>query len=128
MSNTSERLKKVISEKGVKQVELIERTGISKGALSSYISGRYEPKQDNLYRLAKALDVNPAWLMGLDVPMEPAATSSPAAPANSLRKDEQDLLSYYNLLDAEDRAEVRGYAKGLVQSEKYRTDSVKEVG
>lgn len=128
MSNTSERLKKVISEKGVKQVELIERTGISKGALSSYISGRYEPKQDNLYRLAKALDVNPAWLMGLDVPMEPAATSSPAALANSLRKDEQDLLSYYNLLDAEDRAEVRGYAKGLVQSEKYRTDSVKEVG
>lgn len=128
MSNTSERLKKVISEKGVKQVELIERTGISKGALSSYISGRYEPKQDNLYRLAKALDVNPAWLMGLDVPMEPAATSSPAAPANSLRKDEQDLLSYYNLLDAEDRAEVRGYAKGLVQSEKYRTDSVEEVG
>lgn len=128
MSNTSERLKKVISEKGVKQVELIERTGISKGALSSYISGRYEPKQDNLYRLAKALDVNPAWLMGLDVPMEPAATSSPAAPANALRKDEQDLLSYYNLLDAEDRAEVRGYAKGLVQSEKYRTDSVKGIG
>lgn len=131
MSNTSERLKKIISERGVKQVELIERTGISKGALSSYISGRYDPKQDNLYKLAKVLDVNPAWLMGLDVPMEPAAPAGSPAPAAiqaPLRPDEKELLSYYNLLDAEDRAEARGYIKGLVQSEKYRVDSVKGIG
>lgn len=120
MSNTSERLKKVISEKGVKQVELIERTGISKGALSSYISGRYEPKQDNLYRLAKALDVNPAWLMGLDVPMEPAATSSPAAPANSLRKDEQDLLLEYNSLNTDGRKELERYLAYIASISEFK--------
>lgn len=70
MATTSERLKQIMSIRNMKQVDLIERTGINKGALSSYISGRYLPKQDNIYKLAVALDVNPAWLMGLDVPME----------------------------------------------------------
>lgn len=70
MATTSERLKEIISIRNVKQAEIVEHTGINKGALSSYISGRYLPKQDNIYRLAKYFSVNPAWLMGLDVPME----------------------------------------------------------
>lgn len=56
--------------RGLKQADLVEKTGISKGALSSYISGRYSPKQNNIYLISKALSVNEAWLMGADVPME----------------------------------------------------------
>lgn len=70
METTAIRLKKAMSLRNIRQVDLVEKTKISKGALSSYISGRYAPKQNNLYLLAKALDVNEAWLMGLDVPME----------------------------------------------------------
>ena len=70
MPTTAERLKQIIEIRNIKQVELTEKTGISKGALSSYLSGRYIPKQENVYKLAKALSVNPAWLMGRDVPME----------------------------------------------------------
>ena len=76
MAKTSERLQEIISIRNIKQVEIIEKTGISKGALSSYLSGRYVPKQNNIYKLAQVLNVNPAWLMGLDVPMDPAAVSS----------------------------------------------------
>lgn len=54
----------------MKQSELVALTGIGKSSISTYISGEYEPKQKNLYRIAKALDVSEAWLMGLDVPME----------------------------------------------------------
>lgn len=70
MENTSTRLKKALNLRNLKQIDIVERTGINKGALSSYISGKYEPKQTNIYLLAKALDVNEAWLMGYDVPME----------------------------------------------------------
>ena len=56
--------------RGYKQIDLVQKTGISKGALSSYISGRYVPKQNNIYLIAEALEVNEAWLMGADVPME----------------------------------------------------------
>lgn len=56
--------------RSMKQIELSEKTGISRGAISSYISGRWVAKQDNVYLIAKALNVSEAWLMGYDVPME----------------------------------------------------------
>ena len=70
MSTTSQRIQEGLELRGLKQADLVEKTGISKGALSSYISGRYTPKQTNIYLIAKALDVSEAWLMGADVPME----------------------------------------------------------
>lgn len=66
----SNRLKKAISIRNIKPVELSEKTGIDKSKISSYMSGRYKAKQDGIYLLAKSLNVSEAWLMGLDVPME----------------------------------------------------------
>lgn len=70
MDTISDRIKQGMEIRNMKQVDILERTDINKGALSSYISGKYEPKQNNIYKLAKALNVNEAWLMGHDVPME----------------------------------------------------------
>lgn len=70
IENTATRIQKRMEQLGLKQTDLVERTGISKGALSSYLSGRYVPKQTNTYLIAEALNVDEAWLMGADVPME----------------------------------------------------------
>lgn len=70
MKTSKKRIAEAMMIRGMKQSDLTKMTGISKGAISSYLSGRYEPKQDGIYALAKALDVNEAWLMGYDVPME----------------------------------------------------------
>lgn len=70
MDTISERIKKALYLRNMKQVDLVERTGIGKSSISTYISGEYEPKQKNIYKIAKALNVNEAWLMGYDVPME----------------------------------------------------------
>ena len=64
------RIKKALSIRNMKQSELCEKTKIPKSALSEYISGAYEPKQDRVFAIAKALNVDPVWLMGFDVPME----------------------------------------------------------
>lgn len=66
----SYRLKKALNIRNMKPIELSEKTKISKSKISSYMSGRYKAKQDGVYKLAKALNVNPAWLMGYDAPME----------------------------------------------------------
>ena len=71
---TSDRIKQAMETRDIKQTDLVDMTGISKGALSSYISGRYAPKQNNIYLLAKALNVSEAWLMGADVPMSRTAS------------------------------------------------------
>lgn len=66
----SARIKKALHTKNMKQSELCRITGIPKSAMSQYISGAFEPKQDRVYLISKALNVSEAWLMGYDVPME----------------------------------------------------------
>ena len=70
VATCAERIKKALTIKGMKQSDLCRLTKIPKSALSQYISGAFEPKQDRIYLMAQALNVNETWLMGLDVPME----------------------------------------------------------
>lgn len=56
--------------RGLRQCDVAERSGLDKAQISQYKTGKYEPMQDALYKLATALNVNVAWLMGHDVPME----------------------------------------------------------
>lgn len=72
----SNRLNTAMRIKNIKATELSSITGIAKSSLSEYINGKYEAKQDGVYLLAKALNVNEAWLMGCDVPMEREITKT----------------------------------------------------
>lgn len=66
MGEFRKRLKMKMAERGMKQIELARMTGIERSLISSYISGRYEPKDDKLQALAKALDCDAIWLAGYD--------------------------------------------------------------
>ena len=70
MEPICKRIQTALDIRGMKQVDLVNITGIGKSSISTYLSGEYEPKQKNLYKIAKALDVSESWLMGYDVPME----------------------------------------------------------
>jgi repressor LexA len=70
----SQRLKKAMEIRGMKQIELAKKTGIGKSSINHYVSGKYEAKQSALYKLSKALDVNESWLMGYDTEMERSKT------------------------------------------------------
>lgn len=66
----SNRLSLAISIRNIKPIELSQKSGLSKSKISSYMSGRYKAKQDGIYILSQILNVDPAWLMGYNVPME----------------------------------------------------------
>lgn len=70
----AERLQEAMELRNMKQVDLINITGIKKSALSQYVSGKILPRQNNIYKLAKALNVNEAWLMGYDVDIKRIST------------------------------------------------------
>lgn len=70
MKEFHQQLKEAMNIRKVNQAELCARTKIPKSAMSQYISGAFKPKQTRTYLIAKALNVNEAWLMGYDVPME----------------------------------------------------------
>jgi len=75
------RLNRAMYIRNVKQIELSRATDIGKSSISQYCSGVYEPKQTALYKIAKALNVNEAWLMGYDVPMDRTIRSAKESPA-----------------------------------------------
>lgn len=80
MDTIADRMKQAMALKNISQAELIKITGITKSAISSYINGRYEPKHDNIYKIAKALNVSESWLMGFDVPMERLSSNTSHVP------------------------------------------------
>ncbi|WP_053983782.1 helix-turn-helix domain-containing protein [Niameybacter massiliensis] len=91
----SERIREGLAIRGMKQADLVNKTGIGKSSISTYISGSYEPKQTNIYKIAKALDVNEAWLMGHDVKMD----RDTSAQELNLTAAEQEHLKRYRTLD-----------------------------
>ena len=86
------RISKALALRDMKQSELCKLANVPKSSLSLYLSGAYEPKQDRIYAMAKALNVSEAWLMGYDVPMEKEKIS-PEEP--KLSEGEEMLLDLF---------------------------------
>lgn len=104
VATCAERIRAALTIKGMKQSDLCRLTKIPKSALSQYISGAFEPKQDRIYLMAQALNVSEAWLMGLDVPMErQAKKTSPEEP--QLTEGEKILLDLFRRVP-EDKQEL----------------------
>ena len=87
------RIEEALKIRNMKQVELADKTGISKGTINNWLKQRYQPRQKALYAMARALEVSEMWLAGYDVPMErPVAQVKMDALAqvvNVIRKDER---------------------------------------
>ena len=64
------RLKKAMDFNNMKQVDLVNKTGLDKTLINKYLAGIIKAKQDKLTILADALNVNEVWLMGYDIPKE----------------------------------------------------------
>lgn len=84
-TTTSSRLKEIMSEQNLRQVDILEMIApyskkmdirLAKNDLSQYVSGKVEPSQEKLTLLSLALNVSEPWLMGYDVPKQ-EITSNP---------------------------------------------------
>ena len=64
------RIEQALNTRGMKRIELAEKTGISKATISNWINQKYQPKQESLFKLAKVLEVSEMWLAGYDATME----------------------------------------------------------
>lgn len=106
--NTSDRLKKIMQERKIKQVDILNMSlpycrkyniKMNKSDISQYVSGKVEPSQEKLVILGMALDVSEAWLMGLDVsPVRRGKTGE--------AKEDVDLLWKISLLDQRDKETI----------------------
>ena len=66
---SSRRLGSLLSELGISQQELADKSGVLKSSISQYLTERATPSNIIAGKMAKVLSVDPLWLLGYDVPM-----------------------------------------------------------
>ena len=69
-STFAKRLNTALERRQISKAELARLSGLSKSSITRYVKGDWEAKQDAVYAIAQVLNVNEAWLMGYDAPME----------------------------------------------------------
>lgn len=88
------RLVSAMKASDMRQVDLSKLSGIPKGQLSQYMTGKYVPKKSTIKRIADTLGVSELWLMGYDVPMtaevDPEAVRNQAIADIALRMQTDD--------------------------------------
>lgn len=96
------RLNEALIFRGMTRNELADKCGINKGTISRYLRGETIPRSLAIGRIAKALNVNPAWILGYDVPMEGNEMPVEINIELLTTTNQQKLLAYYEgLLDSQ---------------------------
>lgn len=122
--STAERLREAMESAGKKQADLVRETKLDRGAISSYLSGKYEPKQNAINKLAIALDVSEMWLWGYDVPKERSAMQKKndilADIVTAMRKDDEfmSLVEMLYKLDDDKRGSVKSLLSAFLTVDK----------
>lgn len=118
MENVAKRIKKAMDAANINQTELAEKTGISKGAISSYLSGRYKPKTETIVKIARVLNVSESWLMGYSennsAQFETNLQKEIAKADTWQAKEKQELLELLANLDDSDMEKIVDYLKLLI--------------
>ena len=145
----AENIKTLRKRSKLTQQELANRSGLNIGTIQGYEQGKYEPKQDALFKLRKALDCNIYEI--LDAPFLDANSTSENSifleiedlelasryklemhdyltirqsiierQANQITTQEEPVLSIYNKLNKDGQKKVVEYASDLSQNPRYR--------
>ena len=121
-SSTSKRLRQIMSERNLRQVDILEKSkpfqkqlGVKMGrsALSQYVTGKSKPDDKKLYLLSKTLNVSEAWLMGYDVERKRV----PDDERNSISNEQPEILPIYNKLEKPRQEKVLSYAKDQLEEQ-----------
>lgn len=111
--HSGERIKELLDIFGISQQEFAERTHIDKATVSLYVNKKREPKQINITSIADAFNVDPAWVMGLDVPMSKNVDVSSDT-------DNVSFLIEFEKMPKEVRDVIEAYAKFLMKEYKEK--------
>lgn len=123
ISNTSTRLKKIMTDNNMRQVDILKKVEpycqvynikMNKSDISQYVSGKVEPSQDKLVILSMALNVSEAWLMGFDVPVQRYSTPNITP----------QIINYYNQLNDFGKKEATKRVEELTHFPQYTESQI----
>ena len=121
VSGASERIKEAMDSCGIKQIDLVNATGMSHSTISRYLSGKMEPKPKAISLLARELNVTEMWLWGYDVPqdrpLEQQKNDDLVKVIARLRSDPDfnELVTQLNQLSDNEYASIKQLISALVK-------------
>lgn len=105
-----ERLNHALRLRGKSAADMCRATGLKTSSVSRYLTGQSVPKQNPLSLMADYLNVNPAWLMGYDVPMIIGGSAD-------LILESEKLALVIETLTPENRNNLLKYAQWLIDTQ-----------
>lgn len=111
-----ERVQLIVNQYcGGSQQKLADIASVNKASISQYINGKNVPSTFTAEKLCKPFGLNPVWLMGFDVPMQPPQTLGPDSGDMSDGRNlyYQEIIPVLQKLSKENLHKVVSYAEKL---------------
>ena len=103
------KLLDLMDQYGITQAELARKMKVPKTSVHSWVTGRYKPKSDIVYKLAVLFNVSEAWLIGVPGALkERVEVVSPEL---------SELTRIYKMLSIRGQTRLLAYAYQLEESE-----------
>lgn len=103
---TMRNLKKIVKAKNKSLTSLAVELEVSQEAMSQYISGKIKPKTSTIIKMSKILNTSTDYLLDL--------TNNPNSMDFTLSEKENNLITNYRKLDAEEQLKVELYIQVMV--------------
>ena len=96
MESIKNRIKEGMRMRKISDAQLAKMSGVSEASISNYLNDKVKPKTNNIQKLASALEVNEAWLMGYDV--APDADYDVVFKSDEVQQSKQETSENYGKL------------------------------
>jgi transcriptional regulator with XRE-family HTH domain len=118
-SNSQDRIRQIMEYYGINQTEFCKRTGIQKSALSNYLNGTRQPRQDAVSKIADAFGISPSWVMGYDVPMKEIKPIEIIQELEGISEQDRKILDLYHKADPDSQRAIERILKYVELFKEY---------
>lgn len=109
---TASRLKECLDEHEMKAIDLADRIGVNRSAITHYTNGISCPKNDTAQKIADVFGVNPLWIMEL--------SDEKYVEKRDLTAEDYELINDFHKADQSTRDRIKrilDYAKKILNEE-----------
>ena len=119
----AKRIKELSAKNSIPVKRVLEDCKINRNYIYDLENKIKYPQWEKILDIAQYFNVSTDYILGL------TDSATPYAQQGEILSDpEHELLSGYRQLDESDQGEVRGYIKGMLNNDKYKTHNEEAIG
>ena len=118
-----DRIAEALAYRSMSASELADKSGLNKSTVFRYLKGDRIPRAEAVEKMATALNVDPSFLIGYNVPMIPSETSVDFAVIN----ENQELVLLIEQLPESDKQALKGIVEALLDKSNEAKDADTQV-